>query len=417
MKNRAKITAVAVMFVVLAVFALLLSEKSFYKYGVNEDSGIIFSKDGITIPKSKPPQGGESLSSSIGYFVYNERCYVEHSMIKDNGNVLGKHLGKAVEHDEKLTSRNGSVSGDFYAINGYAPEDVLGIKTSVGTIEIYVSNTGIMVKHGSDLLEKRLHISENFAEMQYESRGSLDELKWERYRLNDNEIAKCLIRGLDRARLIPVDSVRLKDEESSIYDTEKYLINLKTTDGIITGVRLFDDGYAVITGRYDICLKIPKLSYMRVIRKLDRKESSEYIGEPEPLVKPTVEDCMNDFELGRFMPRYMPEWAEPEYIAIVRYLDPPTGKETGTKEIYMVYSDTENLGRSYEFMIIRKNELENHWYDGVIIDKDELTVEKLSEYAEETRLGVAYDEAVIAMSIYGIDAETAYKIFTSVQCD
>ena len=113
----------------------------------------------------------------------------------------------------------------------------------------------------------------------------------------------------------------------------------------------------------------------------------------------------------------------PVLAEIYYYLESQTGVEIGTKEIYVEYSSISNPDLYYSVTITWRNEYGNNGWAGPMLDISKLTVDAIAEYIKaesfngetEIDVGVWYDDVSVVLSSQGIDAETAFEIFSSVK--
>ena len=103
---------------------------------------------------------------------------MQYEWLEDNGAIAGEPLGTATGLIDEWTPKDGyvelagSVSGEFYTVNGFDPSFMLCMKHDDRRISTYICNSGITLKYGSDLYEDRLHLSKNNISAEYESRES-----------------------------------------------------------------------------------------------------------------------------------------------------------------------------------------------------------------------------------------------------
>lgn len=72
----------------------------------------------------------------------------------------------------------GSVPGDFYTVNGYDPSTMLCTKAEDGTVLIYFNDNGFTLYRGSDLSNDRLHLDNNYASVEYQTRYDWKKRTW-----------------------------------------------------------------------------------------------------------------------------------------------------------------------------------------------------------------------------------------------
>ena len=245
----------------------------------NEGNGVMISENGVTIPKMDISLSANPKADMIAFFIYQGRCYVQYEWIYTNENIVGEYLGTATGLIDEWTPKEGyvelagSVKGDFFAVKGYDPVFMLCMKDAAGAVSTYICNTGITLKYGSELYEDRLHLSENYYAIQYETRESWNYSKGELYPFNDNnDIVTSFIERLGAAEFMPWDIVPSKEGKThtSIYDTEIYHVYFKMNNGTTIHLRLYENGYVRFQGLLDVCVQVPEDDFNSLINLLDR---------------------------------------------------------------------------------------------------------------------------------------------------
>ncbi len=246
--------------------------------GTKASDGITVSEDGVTIPPmkirlSKPSEN--SAADMIAFFIYHGKSYVLYEYLYGKNDIVGEHLGTATGLIDEWTPREGnvefagSVSGDFYAVNGYDPSFMLCMKDSPESVVTYICNTGITLKYGSELYEDRLHLANSYSTIEYESRDSWYYGKKEIRRLNNSSVIEDFIKRLNAAQFMPDSQVPLKGGQSSIAETELYHLYFRMNNGTTVHLRLCEDGYVRYQGILPLCVRIPKESYDALLALLD----------------------------------------------------------------------------------------------------------------------------------------------------
>lgn len=240
---------------------------------------------GVTIPPIEVYLGNDVTADMLAFFIYQGRCYVQYDTLDEDYRLIGEHLGTAVGKIDEWTPEDGyidlagSISGDFYAVNGYDPEFMLCMKSTSGRLQLFVCNNGITLRYGYELYEDRLHLSGNIDTVEFESRTSWYNSEYERYRLSENssEIIEAFIRQLDAAEFLPTDQIPLEDGVSSIYDMEIYHLYFRMKDGMIVHLRLYQNGYVRFDGMKDIAVQIPEKEWMALMEILEDKTGADKI--------------------------------------------------------------------------------------------------------------------------------------------
>lgn len=397
-----------------------------------EGTGIIVSENGVTIPQMNVSLSANE-ASMVGFFIYQGKCYVWYERIYDDVDIIGEHLGTATGLIDEWTPQEGyvelagSVKGDFYSVRGYDPNFMLCMKEPDGTICTYICDNGITLKYGSELYEDRLHLSGNFESVQYESRASWYHGRGERYQMNRiNDIVPDFIKGMNSSRFVPYDSIPLDEGHTSLADTELYHMYFQMKDGTTVHLRLHENGYVSFDGMLALCVQIPEENYNTLLNLLDNHTDAAAVEVAEN-AGPTFEDCLNNVELGKYVPTYAPEDINFTNADIYYYLDSQTANEIGTKEIWLYYDSLENSRYYYSITITWAEEYGRNGWAGPMINAADLSVESISEYIKtetakgnplpegKLNVGVWYDDVSVVISARGVDAETAYGILSSVR--
>ena len=397
-----------------------------------KETGITVSENGLTIPPMDVSLSSNVAADMMGFFIYQGRCYVQYEWIHDNVDIIGEHLGTATGLIDEWTPKEGyvelagSVRGDFYAVKGYDPSFMLCMKEATGDIATYICDNGITLKYGSELYEDRLRLSDKLESVQYESRDSWYYSRGERYQMNSiNDIVFDFIKYMDSAQFIPCDSVPLDEGQATIVGMELYHLYFQMENGTTVHLRLHENGYIRFQGLMDICVQVPDESYSALLNLLDNHIDSTTVEVTES-VGPTFEDCLNNAQLGKYVPTYAPEDICFAYASIYYYLDSQTADEIGTKEICLNYESLQNSHYYYSITITWADEYGKNGWAGPMINVADLSAASISEYIMTEsasgnpipdgilNVGVWYDDVSVVISAYGVDAETAYDIFNSV---
>lgn len=396
-----------------------------------EGAGISVSENGVTIPPMDVSLSANIQADMIGFFIYQGRCYVQYEWIYNDADIIGEYLGTATGLIDEWTPKEGyvelagSVRGDFYAVKGYDPSFMLCMKYPTGAVSTYICNNGITLKYGSELYEDRLHLSDGFRSVQYESRDSWFYSRGECYQLNSVNDILDFIEGMNSAQFIPSDSVFFEDGQTSVSNTELYHLYFLMENGTTIHLRLHKNGYVRFQGMTDLCVQLPGERYGALLELLDNHIDSTAV-EAAGDIGPTLEDCLNDAELGRYVPTYAPAGFCFNRATIYYYLDRQTANETGTKEIQLEYDSFDNPRCDYAITVTWADEYGQNGWAGPMIDAERLSVESLAEYIEtesatgrvfpecQLHVGVWFDDVSVVISAQGVDAETAYEIFNSI---
>ena len=379
--------------------------------------------EGVTIPKSEFSLAPNPTADMIGFFYYEGRCYVQQfEPIYDGADLIGAHLGTAIGRIDEWTPEDGyvdfagSVWGNIYAVKGYDPSFMLCMRDPTGIVRPFICDNGITLTYGSELFEDRLHLSGRFTAVQYVSSDSQSGL----YELNgDGDTVENFIAELDSARFVLSDDVPLPEGATYLGATELYRLYFRMEDGTTVSLRLHENGYVCLEGMWEVCLQVPEESYQALLHILDSHTDSTAADPPKTV--PTLEDCLNDPELGDYLPAYVPDNFTVEGFHIQYYPNEETSNLHGTKEISMDYADADYLG-GYSVTVTWTAEYEQNDWAWSVIDASDVSAETLSGYMKPNEsnglsylsLAVRYGNVTVALFSSGLTAETAYNVFRSV---
>lgn len=233
------------------------------------------SGEGITLPPLEfalPVEGVEM--DMLAFFIYQGRCYVQYEWLEDTAldEIAGEQLGTASGTIDEWTQPDsyvelsGSVGGDFYSVKGFDPSFMLCMGGSGGAVQTFVCNSGITLKTGFDLYEERLHLSQNYRRVQYETKASWHSGRGEVYELNDphSETVEGLIQALDAAEFMFTEDVPLGEGESHIADKEIYQIYFLLENGMKVQLRLCAGGYVRFQGILETCVQLPEEEFEKI---------------------------------------------------------------------------------------------------------------------------------------------------------
>jgi hypothetical protein len=268
--------AACLCFIVAATIPLLQHQPAGNQ---DEANKIVVSENGVTIPKLDVSLSNNGDADMIGFFIYHGNCYVQYEWFDNAESIVGEYLGTATGLIDEWTPKEGyvelagSVRGDFYSVNGYDPNFMLCMKYDDGQVSTYLCNTGITIKYGSELYEDRLHLSENYSAVQFETQESWCYSKDEFHSVNgDTKIIQSFLNALNAAEFIPWTDVPEKEgyTTSSIYDTEIYHVYFQMDNGVFFHLRLYENGYVRFQGMSDICVQLAPDDYNPFVELMEK---------------------------------------------------------------------------------------------------------------------------------------------------
>lgn len=395
------------------------------------NSGITVSEDGVTIP---PKQVTLSVADNvdadmIGFFIYQGRCYVQYEWIFDEVDVIGEYLGTATGMIDEWTPNEGyvelagSVRGDFYSVNGFDPAFMLCMRRENGAVEIYINDSGLTLKTGADLFEDLLHLSDNYVEVQFETRNSWYNSMNNVFTVKSeySDAVRSFVAALDDAPFMRTEDIPLSEGQDNIYDAlEIYHMYFLTDSGVTIHLRLFEGGYVRFQGIIGACVKVDDESFQALIDLLEDENASLSADRTEASL--TYDDCLDDEYFGKFVPSYIPDGVSFESAEKHYNIEQETGELCGTKEMWIYYSgDVE-----YSIYISWADSYEDNGWAGTMLYPDELTPEAVQEYIDtvwasgsprvpsKVYFGLWVGDVMVVLNGYGLDAQTACDIMASV---
>ncbi|MBQ8802867.1 MAG: hypothetical protein IJZ53_04445 [Tyzzerella sp.] len=243
----------------------------------SEQPGIVVDENGVTIPQINVSFGSNSEADMIPFFIYQGRVYVHDEFLYNADSLIGDYLGTSIGTIDEWTAKDGyvdfagSVKGDFYSVNGYAPSFMLCMKNEDNSIATYVNNNGITLKYGSELFEERLHLSENYASVKYQTRYDWYNSIGEPIPLEGHtEEVESFVEALKTAEFMRLSDIPLEEGETSVYDSKEiYHLFFEMENGMVIHLRLFEGGYVNFDGINGVCVKMDEKVFENLVKVLD----------------------------------------------------------------------------------------------------------------------------------------------------
>lgn len=233
-------------------------------YGL--DGAEIVGSTGVTIPKTQVSLNYGSTADMMPFFIYDGRMYVQYETVYGRPEIAGNYVGTSVGLIDEWTPKDGyvdyagSIAGDFYTVQGFDPSFMLCMKENHGSVTIYINNSGLTLYIGADLFESRLHLKDNLAAVDYQTRhdwfNSLGNIK--RLPTEASGVLESFLSELNKGRFMPTSAIPLSKEQKNIYDREIYHMFLRLNNGMTVHLRLFDGGYVCFDGMLSVCVKMNK---------------------------------------------------------------------------------------------------------------------------------------------------------------
>lgn len=240
------------------------------------------SEAGVMIPKMEvtlsTPDGVEA--DMIGFFIYQGRCYTQYEWLETEADLVGEYLGTATGMIDEWTPAEGyvelagSVSGDFYSVNGYDPSFMLCMKWDDGSVSTYINNNGITLNKGADLFEERLHMTNRYTYIEYQTREDwyLGLGKPVLLEESHTEIVDDFVDALNNSDFMLLSDIPLEDDNANVYDSKEiYHLFFHMEDGMTIHLRLFEGGYVSLQGMYEVCVKMDAAPFEGLIEVLSKR--------------------------------------------------------------------------------------------------------------------------------------------------
>lgn len=393
------------------------------------------SEEGVTIPDLEISLSAEDGAAAcmLGFFIYQGNVYTDYEQIYEEADIIDKHLGSITGLIDEWTPSDGyvdyagSVRGEIYSVKGYDPSFMICMKESDGSIRLFIRNTGITLKSGADLFKDRMHLAGNYSSVQYENDYSWSYGKGERYELEpESDIITEFVEELYTAECMSSENIPTESDRTAWPSLCEFHVYFKMDNGIEMHLWLLKGSYVVFHGVKPVCVKISDEVYDALTDLLSAREGARTDHVPWYL-NISLDRCIEDPELGSYVPTYVPQSMMLEQASVYYYLDPETGDETGTKEILISYSEAENPAIYYGITISWADEYGDNGWAGPMIHETELSLGVIEEHMEYTSkvtgepreynridIGVWYGDIYVALGGAGLDAEEVLNIFESI---
>ncbi len=369
---------------------------------------------GVTIPPMEVQLGSSAgeAADMIAFFIYGGRSYVHYETVDGQyaDTVIGEHLGHATGLINEWTPREGyvelagSVEGDFYAVRGFDPGFLLCMRWGDGDVALFVNDNGLTLRTGADLYEDRLHLTENYTGLTYETHDSWNEGPEELRTLSPEyePAVRDFIAALDAAPFLPREAIP-EPEGQSFYDVlETYHVYFQTPSGVPVHIRLLDGGYVIFTGLYPVCVQVDQAAYDAFVSLLDTAGVPAVTSELSDFEK-----CQQDPVFGP----YMPETAPDQYATVYYDFDPETGAILDTRRVDLGYTNGGH-GASWYLTYLRPGEDTEE----PILTPEELSAEALDALRITNKggrvlsFGVRVDDIIVTFHGYGEPVDGALAL-------
>lgn len=210
------------------------------------------------------------------FFIYQGRCYVYYGTLEDASPLVGEHMGTATGLIDEWTEEDGyvdyagSITGDFYSVNGFDTEFALCMQRDDAAVEIYLNNNDLTLYTGADLLKDRFKIDDQFtaecmsSERWYNSSGVPCEM-------NEEATGQvwALVEAMFDSPFVYVEDIQLPEEaDDNLYATELFHLYLYEANGMMVHLRLFEGGYIQLDGLRSVCIKVAEDVFDQTVKYL-----------------------------------------------------------------------------------------------------------------------------------------------------
>lgn len=236
---------------------------------------------GVTIPKTQVTLNANTTADMMAFFIFEGRIYMQNEWIKESSALVGEYVGTATGMIDEWTPKDGyvdcagSISGDFYTVNGYDPDFMLCMKDDDGSVSTYINDNGLTLRTGSDLFEDRLHLAGNYSAIEYQARTdwfySLDNIKtlYSESALEAAETVEKFITALNAGSFMYVDDIPLEKGQTNLYDLANYHLFFRMDNGMNVHLLLYEGGYVRYSGLIPVCVKMEESAFNELFHLLN----------------------------------------------------------------------------------------------------------------------------------------------------
>lgn len=215
---------------------------------------------GAYIPPMEVNLDNDALGDMVCFFIYGGRCYTQYAR-SQNTKLVGQYLGTATGTIDEWTSTEGyvelagSISGDFYAVNGYDSGFLLCMYDGE-EVQLFINDNDIFLKTGADLFANRLHVEGN-----YLSVGCLDVESMKEYVLpeENKQAADGFLQALNAGAFCRSEEIPLRDPwlDNTYIETAKvYSLEFQMKDGFSVGLWVYENGYVCFNQMFSVCVQV-----------------------------------------------------------------------------------------------------------------------------------------------------------------
>lgn len=239
-------------------------------------------EEGITIPKMEVSlkKENEFACDMIGFFIHEGRCYVQYEYVKSGADFVGECVGTVEGLIDEWTPEDGYVdgagtfTGKIYEVEGVDPEFMLCTVWDDGVVETYINNNGITLKKGSDLVDDRLHLRNNYKRVSFQTDEEYSNTLNEPIPLSeeDYELFDRFLDSFSDNDFAYVEGKSYYPFGGDLDNSHIYHLYFTTENGLILRFSLLGDGYVCFPWLNGVCVQIDQNIYDEVVEVLQENE-------------------------------------------------------------------------------------------------------------------------------------------------
>ena len=285
-------------------------------------------------------QDPEGEACWIAFFKHDGAIYIYQDVLRPDADCVGEYLGEsrfAADFKKTMadyTELTGSFAGPVYTVAGADPRLLLCSRQANGTVILFVnSNDNAVYRFGRDILEDRLHISENTEDL-IMCIGDTDSGKFYRAGAEHSAAVQELIGLLDGGEVFIRSGAK--------YPLHRAALFFAAENGSIIDLRVYDDFVSLCSHKTSgggmICIRVDGEALSEFIALLTSE--GKPVGNPR-FTGTTLNDCRADERFGLFVPAAVPEGYTLVYASIICELNVQQGTAPGTARIEYELHDAE----------------------------------------------------------------------------
>lgn len=236
---------------------------------------------GVVIPKTQVTLNANTTADMMAFFIFEGRIYIQNEWLEEGSALVGEYVGTATGMIDEWTPKDGyvdcagSISGDFYTVNGYDPDFMLCMTDDDGSVSTYINDNGLTLRTGSDLFEDRLHLAGNYSTVEYQAQTdwfySLGNIKtlYSESTLEAAETVENFLTALNSGSFMYVDDIPLEKGQNNLYDLANYHLFFHMDNGMNVHLLLYEGGYVRYSGLIPVCVKMEESAFNELLHLLN----------------------------------------------------------------------------------------------------------------------------------------------------